>query len=92
MSICPDKSNASHFGDQEIAISGYLSLLMFCSFSTLMPVLPAKGECPNTYPPHEQVCQWLTKRLVQNVYTLPEHVNLQFELQPFGIVYYTEAQ
>ena len=50
MSVCPDKSNACSFGDKEIAISGYVSFPTFCSFSTYIPVLPAMGECNNTYP------------------------------------------
>src|SRR6266487_520367 len=44
-SVCPDKSNASSFRGEKIAISGYLLLLTFCSSSLYMPVLPAKGEC-----------------------------------------------
>src|SRR5438552_3586657 len=56
MSVCPGKSNASHLGDEELALSGYWSLLTFCSSSLSFPVLPAINSCPNTYPPHEQVC------------------------------------
>jgi hypothetical protein len=33
MSVCPDKSNTSHFGDTEVAILGYMTLP--CSASLL---------------------------------------------------------
>jgi hypothetical protein len=26
LAVCPDKSNTSHFGDEEVAISGYVTL------------------------------------------------------------------
>ncbi len=55
MSVCPDKSNISSFGDEELAISGYWLPFTFCSSSAAIPVLPAKEKCPNTYPSHDQV-------------------------------------
>jgi hypothetical protein len=36
--------------DEEAAISGYLTLPVFCISSVEILVLPARDECPNTSP------------------------------------------
>jgi len=40
----------SKLSTTERGSTGYLALPAFCFSSTEILVLPAKGECPNTYP------------------------------------------
>jgi hypothetical protein len=50
MSVGLDKGNVCLFGTKEIAICGHWLFAPFCLSSMDIPVLPAKDECPNTYP------------------------------------------
>ncbi len=75
MSVCPDKSNIALFGVEELASLGHWPLTPFCLSSTSIPVLPARGECKNTYPLDDQVScigvlkDWLVRALATSLAT-----------------------